>query len=75
MDQARKSETKIRPRVIQRSCGGWLATSPSSMNLRIGVTAPTESEALNKFVQTLDRWREILAAGGARGGLGRSPPN
>lgn len=74
MDKARNSEAEMRPRVIQRSCGGWLATSPSNMNLQIGVTAPTESEALNKFVQTLDRWREILAAGRARGDLGHSRP-
>lgn len=35
----------IRPQLVQRGCGGWLAVTPDSTALKMGVTAPTEDEA------------------------------
>ncbi len=49
------------PRTIARKCGGWLAVSPASLSLKIGVEAKTEEEAVAKFFATVERFREILA--------------
>lgn len=49
------------PRTIARKCGGWLAVSPPSLSLKIGVEADTEEEAVAKFYAAVSRSREILA--------------
>lgn len=53
---------EIRPEMIRRVCGGWLAVSPKNARLRVGVTAATEDDARELFRQTIERWVEILAA-------------
>ncbi len=49
-------------RLIRCQWGGWLAVSPDSMALQIGVTAPTEDEAREKFSHSLTQWMKILTA-------------
>ncbi len=39
----------MRPLLIPRQCGGWLAAPPPSVTIRLGVTAETESEAVRKY--------------------------
>ena len=51
----------VTPELINRTCGGWLAVTPSDAPLRLGVTAQTESEAREKFACAVNRWMEILA--------------
>lgn len=45
-------------RTIERKCGGWLALSDADP--KIGVTAPTEDEALAKLEASLSQWRATL---------------
>lgn len=55
--------TDIRPELIRRRSGGWLAVSPRGAGLCLGVTAPTEAEAREKFGFTFSRWLEIIRDG------------
>ena len=50
----------IRPKVIRRACGGWLAATPNNAGISIGVTAATEVEARDNFGYVLARWLEII---------------
>jgi hypothetical protein len=59
---AADSTTKeIRPDLIRRTTGGWIAVSPYNCRISIGVTAPTEDEAIARFRFVFSRWLEILA--------------
>jgi len=53
--------SEVRPKLIRRKCGGWLAVCPSKAGLSLGVTAITEQEARDEFRFVLARWLEILA--------------
>ncbi len=53
---------EIRPDMIRRTGGGWLAVAPKGAVLTIGVTAPTEEEAREKFCSVFRRWLEILSS-------------
>lgn len=57
---------EVRPNLVRRTGGGWLAVAPSGANLSVGVTAPTEEEARLKFRSVLGRWIKILAADGMK---------
>lgn len=48
-----------KPNLIRRSCGGWLAVSPDSEPIKIGVTAPSREEVVRRFQSSLARWREL----------------
>jgi hypothetical protein len=48
------------PDLIRRSGGDWLAASPSGAYFSMGVTAPTEAEAREKFGYVFTRWLEII---------------
>lgn len=50
----------LAPDLVQRACGGWLAISPISSPIAVGVTAPTAQEAREKFGSVFRRWLEIL---------------
>lgn len=52
---------EIRPQLIRRNYGGWLAISPANCGICIGVDAPTEKEALTRFRSEFSRWLEILS--------------
>lgn len=60
MDVAVENAAEIHPDLIRRTCGGWLAIAPSSAKIKVGVTAATESEAIEKFRFVYGRWVEIL---------------
>lgn len=49
----------VKPVLIERECGGWLAITPRGWPLSIGVTAPTSGEAEQEFSAALDRWSKI----------------
>lgn len=49
----------VKPELIERHCGGWLAVTPRGWPLSIGVTADTESDAIKEFEVALDRWYRI----------------
>ena len=53
---------EIRPIIMQRACGGWLAVSPKWSPLRIGALAGTKLEAAEAFRRALSRWAEVLAS-------------
>lgn len=55
------SSKEIRPDLIRRTTGGWIAVSPSKCRISVGVTAPTEDEAIEGFRFVFSRWLEILA--------------
>jgi hypothetical protein len=52
---------EIRPDIVRRTGGGWLAIAPRGAVLSLGVTASTEEEARHKFRSVYGRWVEILA--------------
>ena len=62
MDSINSDYCQIRPNVVPRDCGGWLATAPKWSPLRIGVTAATEAEAREDFRTALEHWSALLAA-------------
>jgi hypothetical protein len=64
MDAAIENAAEIRPDLIRRTSGGWLAVSPSTAKIRIGATAATENEAVEKFRFVYSRWIEILNSEG-----------
>ena len=49
----------VKPHLIERECGGWLAVTPRGWPLSIGVTAETNAEAKRIFEVALDRWSKI----------------
>ena len=51
----------LSPYLIRRTGGGWLAIAPKEAKIAIGVAAPTEDEAKEKFRSVFRRWLEILA--------------
>jgi hypothetical protein len=51
---------EVRPKIRQRACGGWIAICPRAAGLSFGVTAPTESEAADRFRFEFSRWLDIL---------------
>lgn len=53
---------EIRPRLLLRQCGGWLAAAPKWSPFSIAVTAPTEVEAREAFTVAFDRWVELAAS-------------
>jgi hypothetical protein len=50
----------MRPKLRRRTCGGWIAVCPSKVGLTLGVTAPTEREAVESFGFAFRRWLEII---------------
>ena len=52
----------IRPNLIERACGGWLAVTPDGSNLSFGVTAETKELALAAFYKSLKKWQEALVS-------------
>jgi len=56
----------MEPKVSERSCGGWLATSPAGAALKIGVVGQSEADARERFIHSVDCWRQNLQAGLAR---------
>jgi hypothetical protein len=62
MNVAIENANEIRPDLVRRTCGGWLAIAPSTAKISIGVTASTEDEAIEKFRFVYSRWIEILSA-------------
>jgi hypothetical protein len=57
----------MEPTLIQRECGGWLALSPRSEDLRVGVLAPTEAGAREAFEVELGEWRRLLESATVNG--------
>jgi len=55
----------VEPVVASLQCGGWLATSPLGVAIRIGVIGISEADARAKFGESLGRWIDILADGDA----------
>jgi hypothetical protein len=47
------------PRIVQRLCGGFLALSPDSEPIKIGVLGDTAENAAAKFEQSLTAWRRL----------------
>jgi hypothetical protein len=61
MEKGVPMESKILPDLIRRTGGGWLAISPKWAPIAIGVTADTDSNAVEKFRSVYSRWEEILS--------------
>jgi hypothetical protein len=53
----------VRPKIILRAVGGWLAVSPPGARFKIGVMAETEEEAGRLFHAAWRRWDEIIEMG------------
>ena len=49
----------VKPHLIERECGGWLAITPRGWPLSIGVTAESEAGARKEFAAALERWLKI----------------
>jgi|GEM_PF-3378196 len=51
----------VKPVLMERRCGGWLAITPKGWPLGIGVTADTKINAEKKFEDELERFAKIPA--------------
>lgn len=51
---------QIRPKLVERSCGGWLAISEPWASLKIGVAAATVEEATRRFESELAVWGKLF---------------
>lgn len=51
------------PRLIRRHRGGWLAVSPVGQNLQIAVSAETQDQAKDAYVEAENEWRAIIRSG------------
>jgi hypothetical protein len=60
MNLSVENSGEIAPDLIRRTRGGWLAVAPTGAFLSLGVTAPTEELAREKFRTVFKRWVEIL---------------
>lgn len=49
----------LEPTITRTAYGSWLAASPHSSSLRIGVIGITEADARVRFEASLERCREI----------------
>lgn len=49
----------VEPKIVMSVHGKWLATTPITSQLRIGVIGVTEDDARRKFEASLERWKEI----------------
>lgn len=54
----------VKPVLMERRCGGWLAVTPRGWPLSLGVTAPSSDKAVTEFHAALDRWARISETGG-----------
>jgi hypothetical protein len=52
---------EVRPDLTSMQCGGWLATSPRGVAIRIGIVGVSETDAREKFRESLARWITILS--------------
>lgn len=50
----------VKPRVVKRECGGWLAVSPQDAPMHLGETGATQEEAVRRFQLAWKRWSETL---------------
>jgi hypothetical protein len=55
---------EISPRIMQRTCGGWLAVAPPGAVFRIGETGETEQQAVERFHEAWRQWADIVAVTG-----------
>lgn len=55
--------TATAPKLIERTCGGWLAVSAPDAPLKIGVTADTAENARTAFDRAILEWQMILESG------------
>jgi hypothetical protein len=51
---------EIKPRLLPRECGGWLAVSPVWARFSIGVTGATEEEAQDRFRSEFAIWVSLV---------------
>lgn len=51
----------IRPDLIGRECGGWLAISGLGSELRIGTVGATADQAVDRFRAALEEWARLAA--------------
>jgi hypothetical protein len=61
MSQLDGNAESIRPDLIRRTGGGWLAVSPKEAKISIGVTALSNDDAVEKFKSVYARWEELLS--------------
>ena len=45
---------------MARECGGWLAVAPEGAPVRFAVEGDTEDQARERFLQSAERWQELL---------------
>jgi hypothetical protein len=48
------------PTLLRREDGGWLAVSPASAPLHIGVAAWRADDARDRFVRAAKEWAQLL---------------
>lgn len=53
----------VKPTLIRRGNGEWLAISPKNARFSIGVTAETEVKAAAKFRSVYKLWIALLSEG------------
>ncbi len=59
MNQTRESDSQIKPDLVRRTTGGWLAIAPKGAKFPIGVTATTAEEAEQRFRSSYNQWLSL----------------
>lgn len=54
------------PTLTEREHGGWMAVSPDSAAIRIGVLGETEQAATENYSRAFAAWKRLLALARAR---------
>lgn len=50
---------EFEPVLIERKCGGWLATTPRGYRLQIGVLGDSEDQARVNLFNSLEKWKAL----------------
>jgi hypothetical protein len=61
MTKATESPKSVKPMMLPRSRGGWLAISQPGDSLQIGAVGASEKEAKEAFATACEEWAQLLA--------------
>jgi hypothetical protein len=62
------------PTYMERASGGWLAVSPDTDTLRIGVFGYSRDEAANNYSRARAAWKRLVEAAEKRAAASKENP-
>jgi len=55
-----EGDINVIPNLYRRACGGWIAVSPDTAGIKMGVIGETEGEAIARFRASYSEWLKNL---------------